>query len=255
MTFRILLAAALALPSLAQAADAPPLDEVLDRHFQARGGLDAIRALDSYRTTGTMTTAGMTMPYVTEAKRPGKLRVEFSAQGMTGIQAVDGDSGWQVMPFMGILQPTPMGEEDLRNFRSQADIDGPLVDWEAKGHQVEVVGYGEVDGADVVTLKITLNNGGEILSHLDSERYLDLKWQISTTMQGRPVKVGIDFGNFRRVGALTLPHSMTQTIEGMPGAQSFVIEKYELDAPIDDSRFLMPAAAGAKTEEAASAGE
>ncbi len=255
MTFRILLTALLVLPTMAQAADAPSLDAVLERHFKARGGLDEIRALDSYRSTGTMTTAGMQMPYVTEAKRPGKLRVEFTAQGMTGIQAVDGDSGWQVMPFMGILQPTPMGAEDLRNFRSQADIDGPLVDWQAKGHQVEVVGYGEVDGADVVTLKITLANGGEILSHLDAERYLDLKWQISTTMQGRPVKVGIDFGTFRQVGALTLPHSMTQTIEGMPGAQTFVIEKYELNPAIDDSRFAMPVAAAAKTEETASAEE
>jgi outer membrane lipoprotein-sorting protein len=237
---RLLLLAALVLPTSAMAAEAPTLDEVLERHYEARGGLDEIRALRSYRSTGTMTMAGMAMPYVTEAKRPGKLRVEFTAQGMTGIQAVDGSSGWHVMPFMGILEPTAMQGDDLRNLRNQADIDGPLVDWQAKGHTVELVGPGEIDGADVVTLKITLNGGGEILSHLDAERYLDLKWQMSTTMNGQPVRVGIDFGDYRPAGALTLPHSMAQTIEGMPGVQSFVIERYEVNADIDDSRFAFP---------------
>lgn len=253
MTIRLLVAAALALPFSVVAADVPTLDEVLEKHFQARGGLDAIRAVDSYRSTGTMNMAGTQMPYVTEAKRPGKLRVEFTAQGMTGIQAVDGDSGWQVMPFMGILEPAPMGADDLRNFRNQADIDGPLVDWQAKGHQVEVVGPGEVDGADVVTLKITLAGGGEILSHLDAQRWLDLKWQISTTMNGQPARVAVTFGDYRQVGDLTLPHSMNQAIEGMPGVQAFVIERYEMNADIDDARFAMPVKAETATPEPATA--
>lgn len=240
MNIRLILAVALVMPLSAQAADTLTLDTVLDKYYQARGGLDAIRALDGYRSTGTLSMAGMQMPYTTEAKRPGKLRVEFTAQGMTGIQAVDGDSGWQVMPFMGIIEPTPMDGDDLRNFRNQADIDGPLVDWKAKGHQVELVGPGEIDGADVVTVKIALNGGGEILSHLDAERFLDLKWQISTTMRGQPVRTSIDFGDYKPVGELMLPHSINQTVEGMPGVQAFVINGYDTSADIDDSRFRLP---------------
>lgn len=243
MNVRLLLAAALLMPLSAQAADTLSLDEVLDKHYQARGGLDELRALHSYRSTGTLSTAGMQMPYLTEAERPGKLRVEFTAQGMTGIQAIDGDSGWQVMPFMGIIEPAPMEGDDLRNFRNQADIDGPLVDWQAKGHQVELVGPGEVDGADVVTLKITLNGGGEILTHLDAERFLDLKWQISTTMRGQLARMNIDFGDYKAVDKLMLPHSINQTIEGMPGVQIFAINGYDINVDIDDARFRMPAKA------------
>jgi hypothetical protein len=246
--------AALLLPLSGLADDTPDLDGVLARNYQARGGLEAIRALESYRIHGTFTMAGMPIPYTTEIKRPGRLRVEFSANGITAVQAVDGDSGWQVMPFMGIPEPAPLDAGTLRELQRQADIDGPLVDWQAKGHRVELVGPGEVDGADVVTLKVGFEEGGELLAHLDAESYLDLKWQVSTTMNGRPVQIGIEFGDYRQVGDLVLAHAMTQTIEGLPGAQTFTVERYELNVPIDDARFAMPVKAAAEEGEEGGSG-
>ena len=176
-----------------------------------------------------------------EAKRPGKMRLEFTMQGMTGIQAVDGDSGWQVMPFMGKSSAEPMSAEELRNFQNQADIDGPLVDWKSKGHKVELLGTDEVEGADAYKVKVVLKSGDELLAYLDAEYFLDLKWDMTTTMRGQPVKVSTSFGDYKQVGALTLAHSMTQTMEGMPGGQSFTIKTYDVDVDIPDSRFEMPA--------------
>jgi outer membrane lipoprotein-sorting protein len=221
------------------------LDEVLAKHYEARGGLDNIKALNGYRSTGNFTMGEMQAPFVMEAKRPGKLRLEFTLQGMTGIQAVDGASGWQVMPFMGKTTAEPMSAEELRNFQNQADIDGPLVDWKSKGHKVELVGTEEVEGADTYKVKIKLKSGDEIIAYLDAEYFLDLKWDITTTMRGQPMKIGTSFGDYKQVGALTLPHAMTQTMEGMPGGQTFTIKSYELDADMPDSRFQMPAAAEA----------
>lgn len=218
------------------------LDEVLAKHYEARGGLDNIKALKSYRSSGDFTMGGMQAPFVIETKRPGKMRLEFTLQGMTGIQAVDGDSGWQVMPFMGKTSAEPMSEEELRNFKNQADIEGPLVDWKSKGHTVELVGTDEVEGADAYKLKIKLKTGDEILAYLDAEYFLDLKWDMSTTMRGQPIKISTSFGDYKEVASLTLPHSMTQTMEGMPGGQTFTIKSYEVDVDIPDARFAMPAA-------------
>ncbi len=219
------------------------LDEVLAKHYEARGGLDAIKALKSYRSSGDFAMGAIQAPFVTEAKRPGKMRLEFTIQGMTGIQAVDGDSGWQVMPFMGKTTAEPMSEEELRNFKNQADIDGPLVDWKSKGHTVELLGTDEVEGADAYKLKIKLKSGDEILAYLDAEYFLDLKWDMTTTMRGQPMKVSTSFGDYKEAGGLTLPHSMSQTMEGMPGGQTFTIKSYEMNADIPDSRFAMPEAA------------
>lgn len=237
-------AVALLLPTFVCAKPAElDLDAVLAKYYDARGGLDAIKALNSYRATGEMTMAGTQAPVVMESKRPGKLRMEFTLQGMTGIQAVDGDDGWQVMPFMGKTEAEPMSEEELRNFKNQADIDGPLVDWKRKGHTVELLGTDEVEGADAYKLKLNLESGDEILVWLDAEYFLDLKWDVSTTMRGQPIKIGISFGDYKKVGDLTLPHAMTQTFEGMPGGQDFTIKSYELNADIADDRFRMPAKA------------
>ncbi len=38
-------------------------------------------------------------------KRPNKMRIEFTIQGMTGVQAYDGKTGWSVMPFLGKNDP------------------------------------------------------------------------------------------------------------------------------------------------------
>ena len=65
-----LLATALAsLAFMTAPAQALELDEVLQRHYQARGGLEAIRAVDSYRVSGTLDSAGNLSPYTLEGKR------------------------------------------------------------------------------------------------------------------------------------------------------------------------------------------
>ena len=47
---------------------------------------------------------------------------------MTGIQAYDGETGWQIMPFAGSSEPEKVSGDELEQFMDQADIDGPLVD-------------------------------------------------------------------------------------------------------------------------------
>jgi hypothetical protein len=95
------LAALVAVPASAQT-----LDEVLAKNLKAKGGLDKIKAVQTIRATGTMTVGpGMEAPFVLEEKRPNMMRLEFTLQGMTGVQAYDGKVGWQLMPFQGRWTP------------------------------------------------------------------------------------------------------------------------------------------------------
>ena len=221
------------------------LDEVLAKHYEARGGLDKIRAVNSVRSSGDFAMGPVQGPFQIETVRPGKMRLEFTVQGMTAVQAIDGDGGWQVMPFMGKTDAEPMTEEELRSFKNQADIDGPLVDWEQKGHKVELLGTEEIEGADAYKLKINLESGDEILAYLDSEYFLDLKSDVTTTMRGQPIKIATSYGDYKEVDGLMLPHVLTQTMEGMPGGQTFTIKRYEVNVPVAADRFAMPAKAPA----------
>ena len=64
-----------------------------------------------------------------------------------------------IQPFGGRKDPQLMGEDDLRDLTIDADIDGPLVDYKAKGNTVEYLGHDMVDGDDALRLKVTLKNG------------------------------------------------------------------------------------------------
>ncbi len=230
-------------------AQALELDDVLARHYQARGGLEAIRAVDSSRITGTMDSAGNISPYTLEAKRPGKLRLEFQAFGMTGIQAVDGDLGWQVMPFMGIVEPAAMSADELRAFRNQADIDGALVDWQDKSHSVSLAGSEDIDGTEAWRLDVGLADGDRLVIWLDAERFLDYKWQVHTQREGQPLQMDIAMSDYRDVDGLTIPHRLEQQIQGMPFVQVMTVNDYQVNVDIDDARFRMPAPAAEKVEE------
>src|SRR5512143_2868401 len=91
---------------LAPVAQAQTVDDILTKYYDACGGLDKLKKLNSMRVTGTITMGqGMEAPFTIERKRPGMRRMEFTLQGMTGIQAFDGTRTWSVMPFMGKKDP------------------------------------------------------------------------------------------------------------------------------------------------------
>ena len=128
-------------------------DEVIARYIKAIGGRDKLDAIKSMRVTGkTMLGGGMEMPLTVEFKRPNKARIEFSFQGMTGVQAFDGETGWFIMPFMGKTDPEKMPPDQLKDIEDQADLDGPLVDYKKKGHKVELLGTDEVEGSEAYKL-------------------------------------------------------------------------------------------------------
>ncbi len=61
---------------------------------------------------------------------------EFPSQGTTSIFAHDGETGWQVAPLQGQLEPrmTTPGADAVAGI-DQRDIEGPLVDWREKGYE------------------------------------------------------------------------------------------------------------------------
>lgn len=227
----------------AAAAGAQTLDDVLAKYYQARGGLDKVEAVKTAKITGTMTMGeGMEAPFTWYWKRPNKLRTEFTMQGMTGIQAFDGTTGWMVMPFMGKTDPEKMPDDVLKNIAEEADFDGALVDWKAKGNAVELLGKEKVEGTDAYKLKVTRKSGDVTTVYLDADACLEIKSEGKRTIRGQEIEFETSTGDYKDVNGLMIPFSMTSKAKGMPGAQTLTFTKVELDAPLDDALFAMPAA-------------
>jgi outer membrane lipoprotein-sorting protein len=177
-----------------------------------------------------------------EVARPNKMRMEFTIQGMTGVQAFDGKSGWAVMPFMGKKDPEAMSEDDAKQAADQADMDGVLVDYKEKGHTVEYAGKEDVEGTPAHKLKVTKKNGDVVNVYIDTESYMEIKDAGKTKVRGQEIEGETTFGDFKTVDGLVFPFSIEQKSKGMPGGMTMTISKIEVNPKVEDSRFTMPAA-------------
>ncbi|HEY3204893.1 MAG TPA: hypothetical protein VGL03_14680 [Thermoanaerobaculia bacterium] len=225
---------------LAASPAAPTADEVIQRNIEARGGLAKIKSVQSMRLTGTMSVEGQDMLSTLEIKRPNKTRWEFTVEGATAVQAYDGKTGWTVMPFAGKTEPESMSADDLKDIELQADMDGPLVGYKAKGNRVELVGRERVGEREAWRLRVTLTNGDVREIYLDVKTNLQFLTVTRRTIEGKEMEVESEIGDYRDVNGVLLPHSFEARAKGASQKQTLKFDKIELNVPIDDSRFRMP---------------
>jgi outer membrane lipoprotein-sorting protein len=215
--------------------------DIVARYVQARGGLARLKSLESIRMTGTMTGGpGDAVPIVIELKRPAMMRMDMTVNGTTGTQAFDGTSGWVLMPFAGMTRPERMPPDVVKEAQAQADFDGPLVDYTAKGHTVTFAGRERANGRDAYRLDVRLQNGSTRVYWLDASTYLEVKSSSTRTVNGATVESETTLADYREVDGLMFPFRMESGIAGAPEKQQIVLESVTVNVPIDDARFQMP---------------
>jgi hypothetical protein len=170
------------------------------------------------------------------------MRLEMTIQGKTMVQAYDGKTAWAVMPFLGSPDPQVMAADDAKDVIEQADMDGPLVDYKAKGNAVELVGKDDVDGAPAWKLKLTLKNGDISYVYIDTETGLNVKETSKRKQQGSEIEIDSYLTNFKPVEGVLFPFAIENKVQGKSMGQ-FTIDSVKANVPFDDKMFVMPAAA------------
>src|SRR6266568_6882780 len=240
------LASALAVSAVC-AQDKPQLtvDELVAKNVAAKGGADALRALQSVRFTGKMLVneGQFQLAYVETKKRPGEVRSEASLQGMTAIQAYDGEQGWKVSAFQGRKDPEKMSADDTKSLLEDAEIDGPLVDWKAKQSTVDYLGTEDVDGTLAHKLKVMRKNGDVNFVYLDPDHFLEIRILTQRIKHGAQVEVETDLGDYENINGVFIPFSIETGRKGDPDKQKIVNDKAEGNVPVDDSVFRFPTTA------------
>jgi hypothetical protein len=233
----------LALLSLIPFASAQTADELVQKNIEAKGGIDKIKAIKTVRMSGkAVFPGGFVATAGQESMRPNLIRETFSLQGMTAVQAYDGTSGWQIQPFGGNKQPQYMGEDDLRDLLIDSDFDGPLVDYQAKGNKVEFLGHDTVDGDDALRLKVTLKNGDIIYYFLDPDTFLEIRKETQEFIRGSVKENASEMGAYKPVSGVMYPFSIASGPKGDTTQwQTFTIDKIEVNIPLENSEFAVPA--------------
>jgi outer membrane lipoprotein-sorting protein len=224
---------------------AQDLHEIMDAHFEAIGQKNLIN-VNTLVMTGKILQMGMEMPFKTITKRPDKAYIEAEIQDSKMKQGWDGKNGWMVAPWTGSAEPIDLTGPDLRGLQDAADMDGPLWDYQAKGHKLELVGKEDMEGTQVYVLKLSRKDGNIDYMYMDAENYMVLKLVSKTIVNGSETEIEARMSNFQDVDGYTMPFTIEQTFDGQPG-MSFNIEKVTRDDEIDDSIFSKPVVP-AKTE-------
>ncbi len=226
--------------TLAAAASAQTVDELVAKNIEARGGLAKIRAVSSVRMTGKVSMGQMELPIVVEMKRPASFRTDATFQGSTAVQAYDGKQGWSIPP-MG-TQPEAMPADAAKEVASQADLDGPLVDYKAKGNQIELLGKVQLDGKDAYKLRITRKEGAVETYFLDASTFLVVRAEAKRTIGGAEIEGESTIEDYREAGGVMWPSLVQNGAKGQLAKQTIRFDKIEVNPVIDDSRFRMPTA-------------
>lgn len=219
------------------------VDQLVAKNVEAKGGAEALRALQSVRLVGKMLVNQGQIEFGLNQtkKRPGAVRTELTLQGMTAVQAYDGNEGWRISPFQGRKDPEKMSADDTKSLIEDAEVDGPLVDWKEKGSTVEYLGTEDVDGTQAHKLKVTRKNGDVNFVYLEPEHFLEIRILSQRMERGVRVETETDLSDYEKVNGVYLPLSVEAGRKGDPDKQKVIYDKAEANVPVEDSTFHFPA--------------
>jgi hypothetical protein len=250
--------------------------EIVDKNVAARGGLQAWRVVDTMTMSGKMGARGnrgpsvsapvpgqnkkrapvaaattesseeVQLPFLMELKRPGKMRVEIEFNGQTAVQVFDGKNGWKLRPYLGRNDVEPYTAEEAKGTPLASDLDGPLIDYAAKGNKVELEAIERVEGNDCYKIKVTLKSGAVTHAWINAKTFLEAK------MEGQPKMVDgvyhpveVYYRDYRNVNGLQIPFVLETRVlpvrmgqhESAAQSEKTLIEKVTVNPKLDDALF------------------
>ena len=216
-------------------------DELIARYVKAVGGAGNISAVTTLRETGKYYGGGGSIaPVVQLNKRPNMVREEYTTQGLTGVNAFDGHTGWKIDPWGGKKDPESLQEEELKAIIEDSDFDGPLVNYAEKGNKVELVGKEQVEGTDTYKLKVTLRSGDVQYFYLDDEYAVPIKIDIERTIRGAVRYYEVFPGEYKAVSGWYLPYFTEGNVKGSPDKWKVVYDKIDANVPVENAKFEKP---------------
>jgi hypothetical protein len=246
----------------------PSASEIVDKNVAARGGLKAWRAVQTISLQGKLGAGGnqpaastlvvpkrgtrhvqetvptrpteeAQLPFVMEMKRSHKSRIELQFKGQTAIQVFDGTHGWKLRPFLNRHEVEPYTADETEAASAQAELDGPLVDYEAKGSKVELVGSEKVGDRDTYKLAVTTHDGHVQHIWVDAQNYLEVKVEgIPRRLDGKLHPVEVYYDEYRSApGGLVVPYVYDTRVEGVKQTEKIQVESVLVNPKLDDTLF------------------
>ena len=239
-------------------------EQVVDKNIAARGGLAAWHAVQTLSMSGKMQAGGndtrggalrvpgavaesavprqrpveqVQLVFRKELKRPNKSRFELDVNGKPSTQVFDGTNGWKLRLYLNRHQVEPYTPEELK-LAALEDLDGPLVDYAAKGTRIEMEGVEKVEGKDNYCLKLTFKNGDSKKLWVNTQTFLETRIEgTPRRLDGKMHTVDVYYRDYRPVSGLLMPFLQETVVQGVKQTEKIEFERVTVNPKLDDSRF------------------
>ena len=273
-----LLAAALVAAGALHAQDAPlTAEQIVSRNIAARGGAQAWQAVQSISMSGTMQAGGnnepvwqhagkhglepvaqqpphparqVELPFSMELARNRRMRIEIQFNGQSAVQIYDGHNGWTFRPFLDRTDYEPYTQEESASAAQQPDLDGPLMNYAAKGSSIQLAGMETVENRPQYRLHITMKDGHTQDLWIDAKTFLETKAEgTPRRLDGETRPVEIAYRDYRSVNGITMPYLLeTHVAAGIgPGktradamTERVLIKEIKVNPHVSDGDFAPP---------------
>ncbi len=215
---------------------AQTLDEILAKHFEAKGQ-ETLVAAKTISVKAKVSQMGMDIPLEMKIKKPNKFLITFEMQGQKIMQAFDGEKGWILSPMTG-TEPQELAGDQLIQAQQQADLEGELYSYKEKGSTAVFSGKVNLDGKDAFRIKLTTKDGNSKDYFIDADTYNILKVKASVNAQGQTFEVEQIMDDYKSFSGALLPAKM---ISKTPmGNAEIIFEDISFNIDLDESIFEKP---------------
>ena len=219
---------------------AQSVDEIIQKYTANMGGLDAFKKVTSVKFSGTVVTQGNDLPVTTQVINDKAMRMDVEAMGQTVTNVYHNGKAWKINPFTGATTATEVTGTELNDFKIQASLANPLMDYKARENKAELVGQEDVEGIKTYKIKLTSKDDGRISTFFISANDLTLVKSVSTRkVQGQDMEIETFYSDIKDINGLKFFMTRTLKISGQE-FQTIKLDKIELNVAIDEKIFEMP---------------
>lgn len=214
----------------------PTADQILEKYTQALGGADALQKITSRVEKGIVIFGQIKTPIDIYAKAPGK-RVSIShGQGGDNFTAFDGTAGW-LRSGDGPAREMSAGDAAISRVNSDFAL---LTDAKQLFRQLRVVRPEKIGDKEMNVMFGGRPGLPPVKMYFDKETGLLARvvQYLETPMGRNPVE--FDYSDYRDAGGIKVPFHWT--VARPNGRFNIQIDSVQQNVPIDDSKFMKPAA-------------
>jgi len=194
--------------------------EIIKNYIKAIGGEEAIKKITSLQQNGEMEMQGQKLTVTMKNMAPNLSSMEISMGGQTAMKQVyNGKTGYAMQ--MG--QKAELTGDDLAEKKDDKGY-GSQVYYATDGTKIEAAGTAKVGTADAFKLNITSPSGKKKTEYYDTKSGLLLKDESTTTKGGAEISQSVEYSNYKKVGDILFPFTLTQSVATPQGAQEFSVE-------------------------------